>query len=168
MTEFQKYIQRYLDLIPTENWMDELSDSEKKTLAIYSRLNDETALFKYAENKWSLKEVLQHLIDCERIFQYRGLSISRGDTQSLPGFDEELFAKNSNADDRKLADLISEFSLVRSSSLILFKSFREETLSNNGLANGNEISVETIGKLVVGHNLHHLHIIKERYLPEIK
>lgn len=168
MTEFQKYIQRYLDLIPTENWMDELCDSEKKTLAIYSRLNNETALFKYSENKWSLKEVLQHLIDCERIFQYRALSISRGDTQSLPGFDEELFAKNSNADDRKLADLISEFSLVRASSLILFKSFREETLANKGFANGNEISVETIGKLVVSHNLHHLNIINERYLLEIK
>ena len=168
MTEFQKYIQRYQDLIPTENWMDELSDSEKKTIAIYSRLNDETALFKYAENKWSLKEVFQHLIDCERIFQYRALSISRGDTQSLPGFDEELFAKNSHADDRNLADLVKEFSLVRASSLILFKSFREEILSNKGFANGNEISVETIGKLVVGHNLHHLNIINERYLPEIK
>ena len=168
MTEFQKYIQRYLDLIPTENWMDELSDSEKKTLAIYSRINNETALFKYAENKWSLKEVFQHLIDCERIFQYRALSISRGDTQSLPGFDEELFAKNSHADDRNLADLVKEFSLVRASSLILFKSFREEILSNKGFANGNEISVETIGKLVVGHNLHHLNIINERYLPEIK
>ncbi len=168
MTEFQKYIQRYLDLIPSENWMDELCDSEKKTLAIYSRLNDETALFKYAENKWSLKEVLQHLIDCERIFQYRALSISRGDTQSLPGFDEELFAKNSNADVRNLEDLLKEYSLVRASSLILFGSFREEILSNKGFANGNEISVETIGKLIIGHNLHHLNIIKERYLPEIK
>ena len=164
MTEFQKYIQRYLDLIPTENWMEELTKSENETLTIYSKLNDESALFKYAENKWSLKEMLQHLIDCERIFQYRALSISRGDTQNLPGFDEELFAKNSNADARNLADLIAEYSLVRSSSLVLFKSFREETLSNKGFANGNEISVETIGKLIVGHNLHHLDIIKERYL----
>jgi hypothetical protein len=167
MTEFQKYIQRYLDFIPTENWMEELSKSEHETLVIYSKLNDESALFKYAENKWSLKEMLQHLIDCERIFQYRALSISRGDKQNLPGFDEELFAKNSNADGRSLADLISEYALVRSSSLILFKSFPQHTLSNKGFANGNEISAETIGKLIVGHNLHHLNIINERYLPEI-
>jgi hypothetical protein len=107
------------------------------------------------------------LIDCERIFQYRALSISRGDNQNLPGFDEELFAKNSNADGRSLADLISEYALVRSSSLILFKSFPQHTLSNKGFTNGNEISAETIGKLIVGHNLHHLNIINERYLPEI-
>ena len=167
MTEFQKYIHRYLDFIPSENWIEELTKSEKETLAIYSNLNDKSALFKYAENKWSLKELLQHLIDCERIFQFRALSISRGDQQSLPGFDEELFAKSSNADQRSLADLISEFSLVRSSSLILFKSFNEKMLSNRGFANGNEISVETIGKLIVGHNLHHLKIIEERYLLEI-
>jgi hypothetical protein len=131
-------------------------------------LNDESALYKYAEKKWSLKEMLQHLIDCERIFQYRALSISRGDTQNLPGFDEELFAKNSNADERNLEDLVSEYSSVRSSSIILFKSFKAETLSNKGFANGNEISVETIGNLIVGHNLHHLKIIEERYLPEMK
>ncbi|SFI11972.1 DinB family protein [Halpernia frigidisoli] len=164
MTEFEKYIQRYLDLIPTENWMEELVNCEKLTLEIYSKLNEETSLFKYAEKKWTFKEVLQHLIDCERIFQYRALSISRGDTQNLPGFDEELFAENSNADERHLEDLIAEHSLVRASSLILFKSFKKETLSNKGFANGNEISVETIGKLIVGHNLHHLNVIEERYL----
>ncbi|MGS0749129.1 DinB family protein [Halpernia sp. GG3] len=168
MTEFEKYIKRYLDFIPTENWMEELSLAEKITLSIYSKLNDDSALFKYSEDKWSLKELIQHLIDCERIFQFRALSISRGDQQNLPGFDEELFAKNSNADQRKLVDLIKEFSLVRSSSLILFKSFKEGTLANKGFANGNAISAETIGKLIVGHNLHHLKIIEERYLLEIK
>lgn len=167
MTEFQKYIQRYAELIPTENWMEELVNCENQILSIYSKLNEESALFKYAENKWSLKEILQHLIDCERIFQFRALSISRGETQNLPGFDEEIYAENSKADERRLTDLISEFSLVRSSSLILFKSFKKETLSNKGFANGNEISVENLGKLIVGHNLHHLNIIKKRYLAEI-
>jgi hypothetical protein len=125
MTEFQKYIKRYLDLIPTENFFEELSNSEKATLAIYSKLNDVTALYKYAENKWSLKEILQHLIDCEKVFQYRALAISRGETQKLPGFDEELYTKNSSSDRRHLADLIAEFSLVRKSSIFLFKSFTQ-------------------------------------------
>ena len=163
MTEFQKYIQRYLDLIPTDHFFDELGQSEKATLAIYLNLNDESALYKYAENKWSLKEILQHLIDCERIFQFRALAISRSETQNLPGFDEEIYAKNSNADIRNLADLMTEFSLVRQSSIYLFKSFTNEMLSNKGFANGNEISAETIGKLIVGHNLHHLNVIKKRY-----
>lgn len=160
---FQKYIQRYIDLIPTQNWMAALSKSEAQTLQIYSKLNDESALYKYAEGKWSLKEVLQHLIDCERVFQYRALSISRGDVQILPGFDEELFAENCEADRRKISDLIEEFSLVRKSSLFLFQSFSQEMLENEGSANGNIINVETIGKLITGHNLHHLNIIKERY-----
>lgn len=164
MTEFQKYIQRYLDLNPTENFIEELSKSENATLAIFSKLNNESALYKYAENKWSLKEMLQHLIDCERIFQFRALSISRGEQQNLPGFNEEIYANNSFSDRRNLADLITEFSLVRQSSISLFKSFTSKMLENNGFANGNEIAVETIGKLIVGHNLHHLKIINERYL----
>lgn len=167
MTEFQKYIQRYLDLIPTENFFEEINHSEKATLAIYSKLNDETSLYKYTENKWTFKEILQHLIDCERIFQFRALAISREETQNLPGFDEEIYAKNSNADERNLADLIAEFSLVRKSSIFLFESFTSKMLLTKGFANGNEISVETIGKLIVGHNLHHLKIIEERYLSEI-
>ena len=164
MTEFQKYIQRYLDLVPIENWKEELSKSETETLQIYLKLDDGSALYKYEEGKWSLKEVLQHLIDCERIFQFRALSISRDDVQNLPGFDEELFAENSDADRRNISDLIEEFSLVRRSSLILFKSFSQEMLQNVGTANGNKINVETIGKLIVGHNLHHLNVIKEKYL----
>lgn len=163
MTEFQKYIQRYLDLIPSENWMEELSKCEEETFKIYSLLNDESALYKYAAGKWSLKELLQHLIDCERVFQYRALSIARGDTQNLPGFDEELFAENCEADRREISDLIEDFSLVRKSSLLLFKSFSHEMLQKEGSANGNKIQVETIGKLIVGHNLHHLNIIRERY-----
>ncbi|MFC6269004.1 DinB family protein [Frigoriflavimonas asaccharolytica] len=164
MTEFQKYIQRYVDLLPSENWMQQLIHSENQTLEIYSKLDDESSLFKYAEGKWSLKEILQHLIDCERIFQFRALSFSRGESHNLPGFDEEIYANNANADSRKLQDLIDEFTVVRQSSLLLFKSFSKEMLANNGFANDNEISVETIGKLVVGHNLHHLNVIIDKYL----
>lgn len=167
MTEFQKYIQRYLDLVPGENILQELKNSEQKTLDVYSKLDEVSSLFRYAENKWTLKEVLQHLIDCERIFQFRALSISRGDQQDFPGFDEEFYAKNSNADERKLSELTDEYWTVRASSILLFKSFTPEMHSKRGFANGNEIAVETIIKLIVGHNLHHLNVIKERYLSEL-
>lgn len=168
MTDFQKYVQRYLDEIPEGNWLEELKKSGEETIALYSGLTEEQAHFAYAEGKWSLKELLLHLSDCERVFQYRMLAFARGETASLPGFDEELYAGNSYADKRILESLLEEYKLVRKSSQIMMETFEPSVLNNTGIANGNEIHVETIGKLVVGHNYHHLNIIRERYLPGLK
>ncbi|WP_042723119.1 DinB family protein [Flavobacterium sp. B17] len=165
MTEFQKYIQRYLDLIPSENGLEELKRTEEKTVGIYSKLSEEQSFFAYAEGKWTLKELLLHLSDTERVFQYRILAFARGDKNELPSFDEENYAKNSYANDRSLNSLIAEYQSVRKSSQILLETLNSSVLNNTGIANGNEISVQTIGKLIVGHNVHHLNIIEERYLP---
>jgi uncharacterized damage-inducible protein DinB len=165
MTEFQKYIQRYLDLIPSENWLEELKRTEEKTVGIYSKLSEEQSLFAYAEGKWTLKELLLHLSDTERVFQYRILAFARGDKNELPGFDEELYADQSFANERSLDSLLKEYQLIRKSSQILLETLKPSALKNAGTANGNQISVETIGKLIVGHNVHHLNIIGERYLP---
>jgi uncharacterized damage-inducible protein DinB len=165
MTEFQKYIQRYLDLIPSENWLEELKRTEEKTVGIYSELSEEQSLFAYAEGKWTLKELLLHLSDTERVFQYRILAFARGDKNELPGFDEELYADQSFANERSLDSLLEEYQTVRKSSQLLLETLNPSVLNNIGTANGNEISVETIGKLIVGHNVHHLNIIGERYLP---
>lgn len=167
MTDFQKYVQRYLDLIPSENWLEELKKSEEKTVGIYSELSEEQSLFAYAEEKWTLKELLLHLSDTERIFQYRILAFTRGDQNELPGFDEELYAKRSFANERTLSSLLEEYQLIRKSSQILLETANSEVLKNVGSANGNQISAETIGKLIVGHNIHHLNIIEERYLPKL-
>lgn len=163
MTEFQKYIQRYLDLIPSQNWMEEMAKSEAETLQIYSTLNDETALYKYEEGKWTLKEMLLHIIDTERIFQYRALSFARNETQDLLGFDENLFAENSLANERTLKSLIDEYKANRQSSIILFENFSEKVLAKTGTSSGNRISVKQLGYLIIGHNLHHLNVIRERY-----
>ena len=163
MTEFQKYIQRYLDLIPSQNWMEEMAKSEAETLQIYSKLNDETALYKYEEGKWTLKEMLLHIIDTERIFQYRALSFARNETQDLLGFDENLFAENSLANERTLKSLIDEYKANRQSSIILFENFSEKVLAKTGTSSGNRISVKQLGYLIIGHNLHHLNVIRERY-----
>ncbi|KFF03815.1 DinB family protein [Chryseobacterium luteum] len=168
MSDFQKYVKRYLDQIPSENWIGELKKSGDKTVEIYADLTEEQSLFAYAEGKWTLKELLLHLSDTERIFQYRILAFARGEKAELPGFDEEKYAANSFADKRSLESLIEEYQLVRKSSRIMLETFEPSVLSNTGTANGNQLAVETIGKLIVGHNYHHLSIIEERYLPGLK
>ena len=167
MTEFQKYVQRYLDKIPSENWISELQISGNKTIEIYSNLTEKQGDFAYAEGKWTLKELLLHLSDTERIFQYRLLCIARGEQKDLPGFDEELYAKNSFANSRTVDSLIKEFQLIRNSSQILVETLDSSVMQNMGNANGNSISPETIAKLIIGHNFHHLDIIKERYLQNL-
>jgi hypothetical protein len=165
MTDFEKYIQRYLDLVPSENWIEELKNLGKKTLEIYEKLTEEQGDFAYAEGKWSLKTLLQHLIDTEKVFAYRAMRFSRNDQSLVSGFDEESWADNSYAETRTLKSLIKEFKVMRKQSVIFFKTLPAEALQLIGIVNENEIKVETIGKLTVGHNIHHLNIIKERYLP---
>ncbi|WP_378106105.1 DinB family protein [Chryseobacterium sp. sg2396] len=144
-----------------------MEKSGEKTAAIYSKLSEEQSRFSYAEGKWTLKELLLHLSDTERVFQYRILAIARGDQNELPGFDEDLYSNQSFASDRSLNSLIEEYKLIRKSSLILLETMNPSALGNIGKANGNQISAETIGKLIVGHNLHHLNVIEERYLPKL-
>ena len=167
MTEFQKYIQRYLDLIPSDNWLEELKDSGNQTLEIYRNFSEQQSDFPYAEGKWSLKILLQHLIDAERIFVYRALRFSRNDQTELAGWDEEDYAKNYFSEEISLKSLLEEYEYLRKSTALFFENLNADFLSRKGIANNNKISVETIGKLIVGHNIHHLNIIKERYLPKL-
>lgn len=163
MTEFQKYIQRYLDLVPSENWWEEMRISGNSTLEIYRKLSPEQSNFAYAEGKWTMKELLQHLIDAERIFVYRAMRFARKDRTELPGWNEEEYANHYFSAERTLESLVEEFETVRKSSQIFFDNLNTEQLQEAGIANGNEISVETIGKLIIGHNIHHVNIINERY-----
>ncbi|WP_419870208.1 DinB family protein [Chryseobacterium sp. CT-SW4] len=167
MTPFEQYIKGYSDLIPSGNWLEEMKTSGQKTLKIYKELTEDQSHFAYAEGKWTLKELLLHLSDTERVFQYRALAFARGEKAQLPGFDENIYAGNSHANERSLKSLIEEYELIRRLSQLTFETFNHNVLENKGNANGNEISVETLGKLIVGHNYHHLHIIEERYLPNL-
>ncbi len=164
MSEFNAYLQRYFTLIPSDNWLDEMKVASNSTLEIYGNLTEDQGDFAYAEGKWTLKMLLEHLTDTEKIFQYRALRFSRNDAQELSGFDEELYASNGIANQCSLTDLVEGFQLSRLSSLAFFTKLPKEKWQLQGKANGNFISVEDIGKLIVGHNLHHLSIIKERYL----
>ncbi len=121
------------------------------------------ASYRYAKGKWSVKELLGHLIDAERIFSYRALRISRKDKTHLSGFDENLYVKNSNFDKRKLKDLLEEFILVRQANIIMIKSFTEDMLKQRGNANNHPITVRALVYVMYGHTRHHIEILKERY-----
>ena len=120
--------------------------------------------YRYADGKWTVKEVLQHIIDAERIFAYRALRFARKDPTFLPGFDENSFADNAKADKREWNNLVEEFKAVRAASEYLFASFDDDQLQAAGTANNNSNYVLGIGFIVVGHSLHHVRILKERYL----
>ena len=120
--------------------------------------------YRYAEGKWTIKDIIQHLIDAERIFAYRALRVSRNDKTPLPGFEENDYVDNANANDRSIQDLLTEFSAVRQSTLLLFKSFSEEQLKRLGIASNAAVSVRAIGFIIIGHQKHHQKVFQERYL----
>jgi len=119
---------------------------------------------RYAEGKWTIRELLQHIIDAERIFVYRALRFARKDATSLPGFDENLYAETAKADTRNWNELVEEFKVVRAGSEYLFGSFDEDQLNSTGISNNHSITVIALGYIVIGHALHHKKIIEERYL----
>lgn len=117
----------------------------------------------YAEGKWAAKQIVQHCIDTERIMAYRAMRIARRDTTPLPGFDEDSFAKHADVSHRSLEELLVEFSVVRESSILLFRSFNDDMLQSEGTASNKTISTLALGFTIVGHLLHHVHVLKERY-----
>ena len=119
----------------------------------------------YAKGKWTVKEIIEHLIDTERIFQTRALRFVRQDKTPLPGYDENMYAAVSRANDRSLEDLLEEYQIVRLSSWQLFKNLDKDQLHFSGIANGNEISVLAIGFILIGHAVHHFEVIIEKYFP---
>ena len=146
---------------------DFLAAMKKQTPAFIRMLNKippAKRSFRYAKGKWSIQELLQHIIDAERVFAYRALCFARQDKTSLPSFDENEYAANSKAGKRDWNDLISEFRAVRLSSEIMFSSFDKGQLSSVGVANNNPVSVLAIAFILVGHIEHHITIIKTRYL----
>ncbi|SHH54169.1 DinB family protein [Flavobacterium defluvii] len=120
--------------------------------------------YRYAEGKWTIKDIIQHVIDTERIFAYRALRFSRNDQTPLPNFEEEDYAKNTDAGSRSIQDLLTEFSAVRHSTLLFYKSLSEEQLKRIGTASGNQISVRALGFVMIGHQKHHQKVFQERYL----
>ncbi len=164
-TNTEGYFIKYTSLLSSNNVKDVFIEQiEDVRDFFYQNISEEKSTYRYAEGKWTLKEVLQHLIDTERIFAYRALAIARKDTTTLPSFDENEYAANSNANDRDWHSLTEEMHEVRACTRMLFNSFSEETLATTGKFSNNIASVNTLGLIIVGHFYHHLNIVKERYL----
>ena len=161
---YPSYFQRYISLVPEED----LQTAFKNQLPIISgflqSITEEKSNHTYAPGKWTIKELLQHMTDTERIFAYRSLCFARKEQASLPGFDENEYAANSNANIRSWKDLTDEFLLVRKTTEILFSSFTEAALLNSGTANNNPATAASMGFTAIGHVYHHKKILEERYL----
>lgn len=164
---YPAYFDTYFSLIPEaeNNVLDLLTRSNMDTIDLYTSVDGETLEYRYAEGKWDMREILQHLLDTERIFTYRALRIARGDKTDNPGFDENVFVATSNASQRNIMDMVREFSLLRAGSIELFKSLPEASLQLVGKANGMEVTPAALAYILAGHEMHHLKIIEERYLP---
>ncbi len=159
-----EFYHTYVNRVEEQNVTEALQNSLLKASELLQQIPEERWNFRYAEGKWSIKEMVQHIVDAERIFAYRALCIARGEGASLPGFDENSYAARSNADSRVKEELIQEWEVVRRATLLLFQSFDEEQLTRTGTANNKSINVLAIGFISAGHVLHHLHVLKERYL----
>lgn len=121
---------------------------------------------RYEPGKWTVGDILQHLIDTERILAYQSLRVARGDTAPLPGFDENKYALNTLARERSLSDLLEEYQLVRQSTIMLFQSFSNKALLRTGICAGQQVSVASLGFMIAGHAAHHTRIIQERYVSQ--
>ena len=136
---------------------------QQTLMNVLMNLPDEKWDYKYGVDKWTIKELVQHIIDAERIFSYRALRFARKDANSLPGFDENNYAVTSEANLRKPEELLQELEVVQKASTLLFYSFTDDQLDAFGTASGSSIYVKAIGFIIIGHALHHVDILKERY-----
>ena len=162
--EYSEFVATYIKALDDVHLVEELEISLHDFIKFVQNIPMDKFDYRYAEGKWTIKDIIQHIIDTERIFGYRALRISRNDKTPLPGFDENEYVENTNANNRGLQELLTEFSAVRHSNLLLFKSFSEEQLTRMGIASEDEVSVRALGFLIIGHLKHHQRIFKERYL----
>lgn len=162
--EYSSYYTGYIGLVPNDAYVSILNSQEKALVSLFSQLNEEQALSRYAPGKWSLKEVLAHITDTERIMSYRLLRIARGDTTDLPGFDQDIFIANTSFDEVALTDLVKDFQAVRQATLTLLPTISEAAWARLGTANTFAISARALAYVIVGHAQHHLNVVEQKYL----
>jgi uncharacterized damage-inducible protein DinB len=154
----------YINHVKENDLVSAFRNQSEPLMRFFNELPVSKREHRYAEGKWTIKQLLQHLIDAERIFAYRALRFARKDDTPLSGFDEDSYANNAKTDQRDWDDLMEEFRTVRKSSEIMFGSFDEDQLESSGTSNGKSVYVRAIGFIIVGHASHHVRVIKERYL----
>lgn len=160
------YCHYFFDLVETGNLLNELEKSKNFTQDTFDLITTEKENYSYQPNKWTTKEVLRHIIDCERVYTYRAFRFSRFDNTELAGFDENKYIEQIKIAEQPLPDLLNEYSIVRNSTIALFKTMNDEMLDNKGIANNVYFTARTLGFMTVGHNFHHCNFIRTKYLNE--
>ncbi len=161
------YYTAYIKVASGEELMQALRDIGNQTLKIFNQLSEEQSRFAYAEGKWTIKQVLRHITDAERVFAYRALRFSRKDGTALPGFEEDDYAASDNSHHLRLKSIIEEYIDVRKSTMMLFSTMPKDGLDFEGTASGLPMTPRIIGWTMVGHNAHHLSVLQERYLKNL-
>ncbi|MFN7997076.1 MAG: DinB family protein [Bryobacteraceae bacterium] len=162
-SEYAAYYGRYISLV-SGDLMTALANQPGETLSLLSGVSEEQGDYRYAPDKWSIKELIEHVIDSERVFAYRALRFARNDRTPLPGFEQDDYVRNGSAATTPLSDLMEEFTAVRRASILLFQKLNPEAWMRRGVANDNEITVRAIGYVIAGHELHHRRVLVEKYL----
>ena len=160
---YPAYFEHYLSITKEENVLEGLQNSLVHLPHFFDSISDEKLDFAYAPEKWTIKEMLLHIMDAERIFCYRALSIARGEKQAMIGFDENDYARNAHAERYHRASIQRDYLMVRKNTLALFESFDPEVYQNEGIANGKPVSLTAIGFAILGHEQHHMQVLRERY-----
>jgi uncharacterized damage-inducible protein DinB len=159
--KYGSWFSRYIDKVPDGDIISTLEQQGGETEGLLARAGDGS--HRYAEGKWSVKQVVGHITDAERVFAYRLMAIARGDQQSLPGFDENPYVENAAFDEQSLSDLAEALAVQRRATLMLVRQLNAEAWSRRGVANGNPISVRALAWVIAGHERHHVGILRERY-----
>lgn len=162
--EYAPYFQNYVSQAPEEDILPAMRSQVDALDVLLDRVAPDRETYRYAEGKWSIRELVGHLIDGERTFGYRALCIARGDTQNLPGFDQDQYMLDAPFDRIDLEDLLSEFRLVRLANIAMLRTLDEAAWMRMGTANGSPVSVRALVYIMVGHVRHHLSVLRERYL----
>ena len=163
-SEYDPYYERYISLVQSNDVNDELAKQTAELRNLFSVLPEEKGTFAYAKGKWTIKEVISHLIDGERMFAYRVLRIARGDKTPIEGFEQDGYIENSHANGRSFAELLDEFELLRRANVLFFNNLKSDDWLRIGIANNVEVSVRALAYVMAGHIIHHQNILKERYL----
>ena len=165
--EFAPYASAYIDLVPGDDVIQALAAQVKATESLLADIDERTASTRsYAPGKWTVKQIVGHVTDTERIFGYRALCVSRNDPRPLPGFDQDDYVRAAGANNRRLSDLLDELASVRASTILLFGSADRETWRRRGIVNGFDVTMRGLAFHVAGHELHHVRILREKYLEQ--
>lgn len=164
-TEYNEYYARYIDSVSDETQLAKgFEDDKKMVIDFFSSISKDKLEFRYQPEKWTIKEILQHIIDTERIFMYRFLRIARKDTTALAGYDQDIYIEPSEANNKSLEDLLHEFSVTRLYSINLINSISDENSKSLGTASNTTISARACAFILLGHSIWHINVVKERYL----